>query len=122
MLRSNPSKTDNQTTFHFIPYFGIQARQTDKLSNMSSLILESKHGRPFHVTPHTGIYARQTDKLHFISPLIGIQVRQTFFIPQTRIRTRQTDKLFNFTPHVCVSDRRTNVASHSIYWHPSTTD
>ena len=59
-------RTNGQTTFPFASHIGIQVKQTDKLHNISSLILEST----FDFTPHMVVLDRKTDKLCLISLLM----------------------------------------------------
>ena len=103
------SETGRQTHYIlFHPQYWNPSKK-DKLSNISSLILESKHGRLFHVTPYIGIYMQ--DRLtNYVS-----------FHPHWNPSKTDGQTYFHFAPHVCVSNRRTNVIFHSIYWHPSTT-
>ena len=130
----DPSKTDGQTQLHFTPQNGIHVRQTDKLSFISPLILESKTDRRAHYVLFYPLFwdpIKTSTRINcFISLLIlgsksdGHTDKQLHFIPHIWIKERRTDFLWiSSLMFTFKKDRRTNYVSfHTSYWNPCMTD
>ena len=123
--------TDGQTTFHLIPYIGINASQTDR-HFILSLILDSMYDRRTDISFHTSYWdLLNTDgqTFHFVLSLLDSTYdRKTdisfHFITHIRFHVWQTDR--HFISHLILgstSHRPTdNISFHSSYWNPSMTD
>ena len=123
-----PSKTDGQTTFHFTPNIGIQARQTGRLRYISPSILVSKRDRRANCVSFHPIYSdsRKTDRrtnntsfqpwirIYAYKSVNKVSLHPSYWIlhktdihtntfhlsPRIGINTRKTDgqTTFHFTP------------------------
>ena len=114
--------TDGQT-FHFIPYIGIYAIQTDRLCFILSLILESTYDRQhfilFLILEST--YDRRTDISFWYSywDLCHTDEQTTIHFTLKLKSTRQTDGQIRFISSRISSkstyERRTDISFHYSY-------